>query len=282
MGTAWSDQRLLSIRPAPTSSSTASAICTTTSALRKRWRAPPLETPWPPSLSDSVRSMRSARNAGARLKSTLVRSATTAVKTRTEMSSPTLAMRGMSAGFHHATSRTPAYARPRPTTALAAVSTRLSVRSWRTIRIRLAPSAAAHGHLALPRLRAREQQVGDVGAGDEQQEADRTEEQPDRAADGADDLVGEREHDRVELHLNRIEPFARHGAGDPAQLVGGLPHRRAWLQSAGGVEAVAAVIGSGRIHLQRRPQLGRLGIAKVRRQNEARRHDAHDFERRRR
>ena len=138
----------------------------------------------------------------------------------------------------------------------------------------------AHGHLALARLRAREQQVGDVGAGDEQQEADGTEEQPDRAADGTDDLVGEREHDRVELHLNRIEPFARHRARDPAQLVGCLPHRRAWLQAAGGVQAVASVIGSGRIHLQRRPELGRFGIAKVGRQNEARRHDAHDFERR--
>ncbi len=140
------------------------------------------------------------------------------------------------------------------------------------------PERRAHGHLALPRLGAREQQVRHVGAGDEQQETDRTEEQPDRASDGTDDFVGEREDHGVELHLNRVEPFARHGARDPAQLVGGLPHGRTRLQPAGRVKAVAAVIGGGRVHLQRRPQLRRFGVAKISRQHEARRHDADDLE----
>ena len=175
----------------------------------------------------------------------------------------------MSAGFHHATKRTAAYARPRPTMALAPVSTRLSVSSWRSTLQAAGAEGRAHGHLALARFRAREQQVGDVGAGDEQQEADGTEEQPDRAAHRTDDLVLEREDDRVELHLDRIEPFARHRARDPVQLVGGLSHRRARLQAAGRVQTVAAMIGVGRIHLQRRPELRGLGIAKVGRQHEA-------------
>ena len=67
----------------------------------------------------------------------------------------------------------------------------------------------AHRHLALARFRAREQQVGDVGAGDQQQEADRAEEQPDRAAHGADDFLAQRQHHGVELHLRGIEALAR-------------------------------------------------------------------------
>ena len=63
------------------------------------------------------------------------------------------------------------------------------------------------------------------------------------------------------------------------QLVGGLLHGRARLQAPGRVETMAAVIGVGRIHLKRRPELRRLGAAIVGRQDESRRHDADDLER---
>ena len=68
----------------------------------------------------------------------------------------------------------------------AAARTRLSVRSCRTIRDRLAPSAVANGDLPLTRRGAREQQVRDVRARDEQHEGDGREqdEQSARLGDG--------------------------------------------------------------------------------------------------
>jgi hypothetical protein len=53
----------------------------------------------------------------------------------------------------------------------------------------------ADGDLAPARGGAREQQVGDVGAGDEQHAADGSEEDVDRRAHVADDLVAERDQD---------------------------------------------------------------------------------------
>ena len=54
-------------------------------------------------------------------------------------------------------------------------------------------AAAAHRHpdgqFLLACRGARQEQRRDVGAGNEQDEADRPEQQPDRAADGADDLL---------------------------------------------------------------------------------------------
>ena len=133
------------------------------------------------------------------------------------------------------------------------------------------------GNLALARFGPRQQQVGDVGAGDEQQEADRTEEQPDRAAHRADDFIGQRQRHRVELHLHRVEAFGRHRAGDAMQFVGGLRHRRAGREPRRGEQPVTAVVGRVRIHLERDPQLARLGILEIRRQREPRRHHADDL-----
>ena len=88
------------------------------------------------------------------------------------------------------------------------------------------------GDLALTAFGAREQQVGDVGAGDEQQECDRAEQQPDGAAHGADDFVGQREHDGVELHLHGIQAFVVIARAIAVQFVGRLPNRGAGLQPA--------------------------------------------------
>ena len=130
------------MRPAPTSRTTASAISTITSACRKRCRPPPLDAPCAPSLSESVRSTRSARTAGARLKARLVKTATAAVKSSTRRSTVTSATRGMLAGFHQPTNLTPAKASARPTAVAMPVRTRLSVSSCRITRNPLAPSAA--------------------------------------------------------------------------------------------------------------------------------------------
>ena len=63
--------------------------------------------------------------------------------------------------------------------------------SWRTSRIRLAPSDVSRSRFC--RRGAREHQARDVGAGDEQDEADRRREQPQRAVRrGADDPVEQR------------------------------------------------------------------------------------------
>ena len=53
-----------------------------------------------------------------------------------------------------------------------------------------------HRQLALPRRRARQEQVGDVGAGDEQHEADRAGQRAERRPHGADQLFPKRHHVR--------------------------------------------------------------------------------------
>ena len=66
-------------------------------------------------------------------------------------------------------------------------STRLSSSSCRTIAPARRAERRAHGHLARPCRRSRQQQIGDVRAGDEQHEADRAHHRPEhglcRAAD---------------------------------------------------------------------------------------------------
>ena len=111
-----------------------------------------------------------------------------------------------------------------------------------------------HGHLALARLRPREQQVGDVRAGDEQEEADRAEQQPDRAADRADDLLAQRQHDGVELHLRRVEAVARPALRDCVQVVADLRDGRARREPAGRVIPVAAVVRTRAVPPVRGPQ----------------------------
>ena len=132
-------------------------------------------------------------------------------------------------------------------------------------------------NLALAAFGAGEEEVRHVRAGDEQKKRDCAEEQPDGAADGAHDLVGERQHHRVELHLLRVQTLVGHRDGDAVQFVRGLFNRRSRFQAADGIEAVAAMVHAGGIHLLRQPQLRRLGILIIGRQDEARRHDAGDL-----
>ena len=146
-----SDHNVRSIRPAPMRRTTASAISATTSALRKRRRPPPVVALPPPSFMESVRSDRRMRAAGARLKTTVVRSAMTTVKTRTRQSTVLPDTRGMLGGFQSARIRMPIVASARPATALTDASTRLSVSNWRTTRAAPAPRAV---RTAISRWRA--------------------------------------------------------------------------------------------------------------------------------
>ena len=59
-------------------------------------------------------------------------------------------------------------------------STAPSISSWRMIRARLAPSARPHRDLALPRVGAREQEVGDVRRRDHEDQPDDEHQQPER------------------------------------------------------------------------------------------------------
>ncbi len=72
-----------------------------------------------------------------------------------------------------------------PSAPPASASTTHSVRTWRTIRPRLAPIGEPHRHLALPRRAARQQQVGDVRAHDQQDDGDRGEQHAQRRAAAA-------------------------------------------------------------------------------------------------
>ena len=62
-------------------------------------------------------------------------------------------------------------AKATPSAPPATASMRLSVSNWRTSRA-LSAQCLPHGKLARPGRGARQQQVGDVGAGDQQDQAD--------------------------------------------------------------------------------------------------------------
>ncbi len=136
----------------------------------------------------------------------------------------------------------------------------------------------ADRELLLPRLRAREQQVGEVGARDEQHEPDGALQDPERGRHVADDVVLERvvaqpvrrgvRHVRV--RRDRL-PLAQHAV----EVVAGLRQRDAILQPADQVERVAAAAaGMGGVDGDRLPQFHALVV-----HVEPAGHDAHDARR---
>jgi hypothetical protein len=102
-------------------------------------------------------------------------------------------------------------------------STTLSATSCRSRRRRLGAERGAHRDLARARGRAHQQQVGDVGAGDQQHEPDRAHEDQQRRLHVADDLVAHRRQlDRqpraVGLGVLRLQPPV-HGRQHAARAV---------------------------------------------------------------
>ena len=194
--TLCSRTKLRTRRPAPMSSITEMATSATTSRLRRRpRRLPKPPSPWafrPPALSDVLRSTRAARNAGARPNSRPVRIDTPNVKARTVPSSAIASSRGMLPGLIVADHlqrelRDDETRRAAEEPEQQALRQQLSRQSL--------PARAERGpdgNLLLPAGRAREQQVGDVGARDEEHERHRSQQHQHRQPDVADDGFDER------------------------------------------------------------------------------------------
>ena len=135
--------------PAPVSSMSASATSPTTSALVRRRRPP--AAPGEVSLSDSRRSIDDPWSAGSKPNSTPVKSETSSVNASTWPSTLTSRMRGSSSWPSELSASVAQKASKRPAAPPSAASRTLSVRSWRRMRPRLAPSAA---RMAISRRRA--------------------------------------------------------------------------------------------------------------------------------
>ena len=145
-----------------------------------------------------------------------------------------------------------------------------------------------HRELAMARLRAREQQVGEIRARDQQHESNRGLQHPDRAAGAADDLLlhGIHLQDVAEVGLPLFRRF-RQRRKDVILLAGTLSpvlnqrgelglrglRRDAVLQSPDEIQkVVAAILAIGGIETDRHPDLGAV-VHHV----GARRHDADHF-----
>jgi hypothetical protein len=117
---------------------------TTSAALTLPWRNPVPERLLL-SLSEVTRSVRDALNAGKSPKRIPVSSETASVKLSTRqstpMAEPSSPMRGRPAGLTASRARTPAKPSAKPKTPPVTESKTLSVSSWRTMRMRLAPRA---------------------------------------------------------------------------------------------------------------------------------------------
>ncbi len=121
-------------------SASATSDATITSARRRARRL--VVAPRPASWSTSVRFGRIARHAGTSPTSTPDATAIAAVNASTGRSIPIWSARGTVAGIRRRSTRTPAHARPRPTTAPEAASSPLSTSDRRTSARRPAPRAA--------------------------------------------------------------------------------------------------------------------------------------------
>ena len=121
-----------------------------------------------------------------------------------------------------------AWAISRPAAPPSRPSSTLSVSSCRTSRCQLGAERGADRDLLLPAGGARQQQVGDVGARDQQHERDRAQQHEHRAAHVADDRSTSGTTSivnvRSRLSLSRIR------AAIDAHVGLRLRHRHAWLQ----------------------------------------------------
>ena len=115
--------------------------------------------------------------------------------------------------------------RPRPTPPLMKASSRLSTINWRTMRHLVAPSATRTAISRDRMRRARQQQVGDVRAGDEQHERDGAHQRPEHGADlRAEHALHERR--RIRRHvLVGVLVLLRQLRGDVGELAARLLER---------------------------------------------------------
>ncbi len=136
----------------------------------------------------------------------------------------------------------------------------------------------AHGNLPPARLGAREQQVGDVDAGDEQHEDDRAQQNQHGPPDVLHDLIAKTGHyDGMELGVEMVGAAA-HGFADLLDIALhfaiGLGGRDSAFQFPEQRKVMAAApAGAGGIQLEGHPEFGRVGCAG--RKGEGRRHHPH-------
>ena len=152
-------------KPAPTSSVSVRATSPTTNTLRSRWRRP--DEPRSPSFNPSVRFGREACKAGARPKSKPVSSETASVKTNTGASTLGFlqardAVRQLGGDQTRAPEREQDSQRGAQRGQQDALGQQLT-----NERGAAGAERHAHRHLLLPRRCAHEQQIGDIGAGDQ-------------------------------------------------------------------------------------------------------------------
>ena len=104
------------------------------------------------------------------------------------------------------------HARSRPKRPPSAERTTLSASSWRMRRRASGAERGAHGELALPRRRPRQQQVGDVGARDQQHEGHGAGQDEERRTHVTGQLIAQRDDARrpagveVREHLRQSRP----------------------------------------------------------------------------
>ncbi len=113
----------------------------------------------------------------------------------------------------------------------------------------------ADGEFALAAGGAHEQEIGDVGAGDEQHEADRAEKDQQRLARAGNDGVAQRLHAEAVFGSHVVRVAAAVLVGGQFELGIGLGKGHAGFQPAGGQEVVA-VIGAVGIDLEGNPDIG--------------------------
>ena len=135
----------------------------------------------------------------------------------------------------------------------------------------------ADRQLLLPRLRSREQQVGHVGARDEQHRADGEQQHHQRRPHVAEHL-GRRRHQReAELAVVVVRVLLQEARGDRVDLGLRLRERRAGPQASERVQPViAALLRVVRPERQRHPDLRERPARVVERQPQRRRQDADD------
>ena len=136
-----------------------------------------------------------------------------------------------------------------------------------------------HGHLVPPAQRPREQQVGDVRAGDQEDEADRARQDRERRPHRTRELVAEgndrHRSGRIVGGVLGSEP-----AADSIEVFAGLGEGDALFQASDRLQVLAAAAGvrRGRVVAERRPDLGRLVEVRREQRLEGGRHHADDLE----
>src|SRR5262245_15742948 len=124
----------------------------------------------------------------------------------------------------------------------------------------------AHGEFLAPRLAARERQIGHVGAGDEQDEADRAQQQPERSANIAHHFIQQRrDEDGHLVVLDRI--LAPQRGGDLIELRLRLFDGNALFQAPHHHQEVVATLSLIFRQARRRPDFVSRGKLKLRRRN---------------